>query len=44
MSYATLHKKVKFFIKIFSVNVTKGGDLVTFTEEIPKGKLNFFVR
>ena len=36
-------QKMKFAVRIFSVNVTKSQetvDLVTFTEEIPNGKLH----
>ena len=41
---ATLHKKSSFPLRISSVNVTKPqfpADLVTFTEEILNGKLQF---
>ena len=38
----TLHKKLSFPLKISSGNVTKSAaDLVTFTEEIFNGKLDF---
>ena len=40
----TLHKKWSFLLRISSDNVTKStvpADLVTFTEEILNGKLNF---
>ena len=41
LSYVTyIAGKEQFFIKISSVTVTKS-DLVTFTEEILNGKLNF---
>ena len=37
-------QKIKFYIKIFSVNMTKSArncGLVTFNEEAPNGKLDF---
>ena len=40
-----MHKKWSFRFRISSVNVTKPHflvDLVTFTEQIPHGKLRFF--
>ena len=36
-----LHKKSSFSLKIYSVNVAKSQDLVTFTEGILNGKLEF---
>ena len=44
---SSLHKKWNFPLRISSVNATKlaeTADLVTFTEEIGNGKLQFFVR
>ena len=39
ISDTLLHKKISFPFRIYLVNVT--ADLVTFTEEILNGKLNF---
>ena len=42
--HLTLHKKWSFQLRIFSINVSKSArtaDLVTFTEEILIGKLQF---